>query len=218
MTETKVLTEFETKKILASYGFKVPRGTIVTVEDFHPEFEGPYVVKVSDPTIIHKTEAGGVVTNLKTREDLIGVLKEMRSRFPLSELMVEKMIPHGLEIIAGITEDPQFGYVIMVGLGGTMAELLKNRAFRLVPLEKKDALDMLRETAIPEFENGFRGISVSLESLADFVVRISDFVLKNKGRVVGIDLNPVIASGSDVTVADATIVMKGTESLIKGGE
>ncbi len=206
--EHAALTEYEAKKMLSSYGISVPGSVIVEGENFVPDFDGPYAVKVSDPSILHKTEVGGVIIGLRSIEELQAAISEMRGKFPSSDVMVEQMVPEGVEIITGIIRDPQFGLVIMAGLGGVYAELIKDRAFRLVPISLKDARSMILQTKLASFVDGFRGMQVSLDALAEFIASVSRFAFEHRESLEGVDLNPVIANGSNITVADAKIIMK----------
>lgn len=208
MPDSRTITEIEGKKMLSSYGIEVPRSILISGSYMEPEFQGPYVIKVSDPKIIHKTEVGGVVTGITSPKDLEETFHLMRKRFPDSDLMIEEMIPAGLEIIIGVVKDSQFGLAIMAGLGGIYAELLRDTSFRLVPLRKNDAVSMVMETKLSKFVEGFRGYSVSLESLTDVLMKLSGFAVDHEDSLLGIDLNPVIASGDRLIAADVKMIFK----------
>lgn len=212
------VTEFEAKKMLSEYGINVPRNIILKDSYAKPEFKGPYVVKVSDQSVLHKTEVGGVIVGISTDKELQMSFETMKSRFPHSDVMIEQMLPGGVEMIAGVLRDPQFGLVIMAGLGGIYAELLKDRAFRLVPVSRKDAEEMVMQTRISEFVRGFRGMSISLDSICDLIVNLSNFAMDHEDEIEGVDLNPVIGSGSDIAVADAKIMLHRSKIIAQGGE
>ncbi len=198
----------ESKRILSSFGMSVPKGMVSSGPDDLPDFKGPYAVKVSDPSILHKTEMGGVILGIQRQDDLRLAIGKMQSRFPGSPIIVEQMIESGVEVIGGITSDRQFGQVIMIGTGGIYAELFNDRSFRLVPLSKKDALSMIEETKLSRFISGFRGITISADAFVDFILKVSNFALRNRELLMGMDMNPIIARGSSFTVVDVKIILK----------
>lgn len=206
--ENTVLTENEAKKLLSSYGIRIPDSIVMTERFEEPPFEGPYAVKVSDPAILHKTDVGGVAIGISSSGELRKEFEAMKNRFPHSDVLVEKMIPNGVEIIAGIIRDPQFGLVLMAGLGGIYAELLKDRVFRLVPADRDTIMDMIMQTRISRFIDGFRGISISRDALAEMLLNLSKFALDHKDSLEGVDLNPVIARDSDIIIADAKVIFR----------
>lgn len=203
----EVITDYEGKKMLSEYGIKVPPGIMAT-DGALPDFDGPFAVKVVDPSIIHKTEAGGVKVNIRTAGELEQCVSDMKSRFPHSGIMVEQMIPAGVEIIAGIVRDTQFGLAIMTGLGGIYAELLQERSFRLIPVKKGDAQSMIRETLLSRFTEGFRGLRISEDAFVQLIMNMSAFAMDHKDTLAGMDLNPVIARDSEFIAADVKIVMR----------
>lgn len=202
------VSEAEGKKLLSAYGIRVPLSILLDGEFREPGFSGPYAVKVSDPAILHKTEAGAVRINIPDVAEAEQIFSEMRAAFPRSPVLIEQMIPPGVEIIAGIIRDSQFGLAIMIGLGGIYAELLKERVFRLVPLTKADAVSMIMETKLSRFVEGFRGLRISLDALSDFIVTLSEFAEDHSEDLAGLDLNPVIAAGTDLTVADVKLIFR----------
>lgn len=208
MTENTVLTENEAKKLLSSYGIRIPDSIILKEKFESPSFEGPYAVKVSDPAILHKTDVGGVVIGITSSGEARKAYEDMKRRFPGSDVLVEKMIPEGVEIIAGVIIDPQFGPVIMAGLGGIYAELLGDRTFRIVPADRNAITDMIMQTKISRFIDGFRGVSVSLDALTEMLLNLSRFASDYQDSLEGADLNPVIARDSDVIVADAKVILR----------
>ncbi len=206
----KETTETVLKEAFSQLGISVPRGTIISEIPDRLNLNFPLVLKVSDEKILHKTEIGGVVTGIKNMEELISEFSEMRARFPNSKFLLEEMIEGGLEIIAGIVRDKDFGLSIMVGMGGIYTELYEDVAFRLLPIDAKDAIEMIEEVSIRRFTGkGFRGIVVDEESLVKFLVRLSDIGISFKNFLQQLDLNPVKINKKRIYVLDAKLMKTG---------
>ena len=150
-----VITEDLSKSILAEYGIDVPPYALVTSADEAAEAAErigfPLVMKVVSPQILHKTDVGGVKVGIESVDDVRATFEDMYGRLSQKEgvevkgILLEKMVPKGVELIVGIQNDPQFGPVIMVGLGGIMTEVMKDVAFRMLPITASDARSMLAE-------------------------------------------------------------------------
>lgn len=178
----KVVTEDVAKHILSEYGLQVPPYVIVNSaqqaarESAHIGF--PLVAKIVSPMILHKTEVKGVKTGLASENDVVLAFNDMYDRlrkdFDIRGVLLEKMVPSGVELIVGLQDDPQFGPVIMCGLGGVYTELFKDVSFRVLPISKQDALEMLEDLKGKQILHGFRGTQhVDLEMVADALVKIS---------------------------------------------
>ena len=150
---TKVITEEIAKNILTAYDIKVPRFALVQdVENAIKEANSigyPLVAKIVSPQILHKTDVGGVKIDLKNEEDVKTAFNDMYVRlskeYDVKGILLEKMVPKGVEMIVGLQNDPQFGPVIMAGLGGIFTELFKDVSFRVLPITQDDALEMIEE-------------------------------------------------------------------------
>ncbi len=212
MSEAKQVSmlEKDAKELLSKHGITVPRS--IMSRDL-PDSSGlhfPVVLKVSDDSILHKTDVGGVVLNIGSREALEKEFKAMKLKFPQSAYLVEEMAPPGVEFIIGIIKDRDFGNVIMLGSGGIFTELYEDVSFRKVPISSSDATEMISEIASRRFCHGFRGKKVNCDSLVELLLNISRIVESNLYPIYSIDLNPVIASEKGVIVADAKILLANT--------
>ena len=174
--------EYEVKALLAGYDIAVPRGMRLGAET-NPEeatqrveYAPPYVVKVCSAHILHKTEQKGVALNLD-RESLPGAIRDLRERFPDAFLLVEEDVHwEGSEFILGALVDPSFGPAVMVGAGGILTELYKDVSFRLVPCTLGEARRMLRELTVSPVLQGFRGLRIDDDALAETILRVGRFV------------------------------------------
>lgn len=218
------LAEDEVKTILRDYGLVTPT-SVVLPEGLPPSdlpFNYPVVVKVRSATIAHKTELGGVVLGIRDRAELKAAVNEMRSRFPGEDLLVEQMVPQGVEIIVGLIDDPTFGPSIMCGAGGVLAELYRDVSFRAIPIERADAEEMLGELKVDALLRGFRGTRASREAVVDVLLRVSRLGRDLSGLLDQMDLNPVIVHEDGAVVVDAKLVWKpesrlGLPTMVKGG-
>lgn len=205
------IDENETKGLLESYGIEVPpRVTIRDLPTTVP-FEFPAVLKVCDPSILHKTDVGGVVLDIKDSDELEHEFLSMKQRFPVSRFLVEKMEKQGrgIEVIVGVTRDHVFGLTIMLGLGGIYTELYKDCTIRRLPIEELDADEMISGIKATKIFEGFRNMKASKEALKDVLLKVSKLAgnLENR-HLYELDLNPVLVRESDAVVLDAKAVFQ----------
>jgi acyl-CoA synthetase (NDP forming) len=213
-----VLTEIEAKQILGQAGINCTETKLAESKQqavaLSEEIGYPVVLKISSVDITHKSDAGGVKVNLKSREEVEAafdqIMDSARSKFPnanIEGVSVQGMAKPGIEIIMGMIKDANFGPVIMFGLGGVLVEVLKDVSFRIVPLEKADAVDMTEEIQGKKLLNGFRGQEpADIPCLQDMLVKLSDFVAATPG-IEEIDMNPVFAYKDGAVVVDARIII-----------
>jgi acyl-CoA synthetase (NDP forming) len=183
--------------------------------EFSDEIGFPVVLKIFSPDITHKTDAGGVKVGLKNAAEVRKAYKEIMSsvkeKFPkatIEGVSVQAMARPGIEIIIGMFKDPQFGPVIMFGLGGIFVEVLKDVAFRLIPIEKRDAGQMVKEIKGYALLNGYRGQEPAhIPSLVDILLKLSAFVDKTPENKE-IDINPVFAYKDSALAVDARIILE----------
>ena len=165
-TDHKVITEESSKGILKKYGVKVPGFALATSADEAAKqakkLGFPLVMKVVSPQILHKTDVGGVKVGIENVADVKKTFNDMYGRLSKKKgvdvkgILLEKMVPKGgVELIVGIQNDPQFGPMIMVGLGGVMTEIFKDVAFRMLPITTSDAKSMLNELKGSKLLKGF---------------------------------------------------------------
>ncbi|MCL4342824.1 MAG: acetate--CoA ligase family protein [Candidatus Thermoplasmatota archaeon] len=200
------VTEFDLKMALREYGFRVPRGLLIDAVPASIPINFPVVLKVSDPRILHKSELGGVSIGIGSHEALDAELSRMRKAFPGSHFLIEEMVTGGVEMIVGVSRNRDFGLSIMVGLGGIFTELYGDAAFRLLPIERQDAIDMIEGTTLGKFVEGFRGKFIDRESLVKFLLKVSGFAEECRDIIDQMDMNPVMASGKEITVLDAKLI------------
>ncbi len=217
----KKLLEHEAYDVLRSYGLPVPKAALARNEDeavkIAEEIGYPVVLKVVSPDIVHKSDVGGVKVGVEGVEDVRKAFNEImnnvRERAPdakVSGILVQEMVPEGLEVIVGSTRDPTFGPVLMFGLGGIFVEVLKDVSFRIAPVTKYDAESMLREIKAAKILEGYRGMPPRDKSaLVDIIVKLSKF-MEEQEDVTDVDLNPIMAfeEGKGAKIADARVLIK----------
>jgi acyl-CoA synthetase (NDP forming) len=213
-----VLTEIEAKQILKEAGINctdtrlaVDKAQAVALSE---EIGYPVVLKISSVDITHKSDAGGVKVNLQSREEVEKAYDEImtscRAACPDADIegvAVQGMARIGTEIIMGMIKDPSFGPVVMFGLGGVLVEVLKDVSFRIVPIEKRDAEEMVEEIQGKKLLEGYRGQDpVDIPYLREVLVKLSDFVDRTPG-IEEIDMNPVFGYTEGAAVVDARIIL-----------
>jgi acyl-CoA synthetase (NDP forming) len=224
LDETRgALTEFEARGVLATYGIgDTARQHLATTAEeavaAANAIGAPVAMKVQSPDILHKTEAGGVALGIdasRAREAFATLMERARtynSAAAIDGVLVQPMAAPGREVILGINADPQFGPMLMVGLGGIHVEVLKDVALAPVPLTKPAALaliDRLKGRALLDAQRGAPAADV--DALAELMVRLARFAADHADTVAEIDLNPVFVhpAGQGVTIADALIIKRG---------
>jgi acyl-CoA synthetase (NDP forming) len=214
------LNEADGKRVLASFGVPVPAFTTVSVgDDVAAAVRGmhaPFAVKVLSQDILHKSDAGGVVLGAADASAVRDAVAGIAARpevvaARVDGYLVEEMSAPGVEVVIGGVHDRQFGPMIMVGLGGIFVEVLKDVAFRLCPITRRDALAMLDELRAARLFDGLRGRKAAdREALVDLLVKIggADGVLMAlQDEVAELDLNPVIVGQRGAVVVDARFIL-----------
>ncbi len=213
-----LLSEVEAKDLLAEAGIPVARAILAKGQKKAVEAADavgyPVVMKIVSPDIAHKSDVGGVALGLKDAKAVRKAYKEMIERVAaaapdakITGVAIQNMAPQGIEVIVGATTDPQFGPVMMFGLGGVFVEVLKDVAFRIVPLEPRDASQMVREIRGLPILQGARGAQpADLPALESLIVKVSQFVAAHP-EVAELDLNPVFAYPNGALAVDARIVL-----------
>lgn len=201
------LTAVDAHRVLTAYGLPVCRQRVVADADeavaAARSLGYPVAVKFAEGGL-HKTELGGVRLGVADDEAVRRAVEDLIARRP-GRLLVQPMIEPGTELIVGAVQHDQFGATAMVGAGGVLADLLANRSFRLAPLSRTDATDMLAEPHLAPVLDGFRGAPpVSRERLADLLIRVAALA-DDVPEIAELDLNPVICRGERLLVADARI-------------
>ena len=214
-----LLTEIESKELLKQVGIGVIDTKLATSREeaisVSRQFGFPVVLKIVSPDIVHKSDAGGVKLGLRTSkqvgrayDDILSAVKQKHPRVVIQGVSVQKMARPGVEVIIGMTKDAQFGPVLMFGLGGILVEILKDVSFRIVPLTKRDAGEMVREIKGYPLLEGYRGQEpVDVSKLEELLLKVSDFVEQNP-EIKEIDLNPIFAYSDGAVAVDARVILE----------
>ena len=205
----RVYNEHEVKKILSSYNIEVPEGQLVEKEE-EIDYGGKYpkVIKVCSSRILHKSDVGGVIVGIEDRARLKESYEKLSNKFPGESFLIEEMVTgNGVEAIVGIANDDNFGKYIMIGIGGVLAELYKDVSFRLLPIKRKDVVDMIESLKGKELFHGFRNVKVNVDAFYDLVERVARFAGENE-KIREMDLNPVFILDMAI-VLDAKLIENG---------
>jgi len=220
-----ILTEYESKHILAAYGIPTVLTQIAKTEDEAAEIaeriEGPVVLKIFSETITHKTDVGGVKLNLKGTEavrrayrEIESAVLEKHSKADFLGVTVQRMVKmeDSYELILGSSIDPQFGPVLLFGMGGQLVEVFKDHSLGLPPLNATLARRMMEQTKIYTALKGVRGRKpVNMKALEDVLVRFS-YLVAEQPWIKEIDINPLLVSADDMTSLDARVVLHEAKS------
>lgn len=213
--------EVKAKDILRAYDFVVPDGRLVSTVDeateAAPRLGYPLAMKIVSPDIIHKSDIGGVKLNLNSAQEVADAFELMMLRINrkapdafLEGVYLERMVPKGREVILGMTRDPQFGPMLMFGLGGIFVEVMKDVTFHLAPITSAEAMNMLMGTRSYKLLEGVRGEQgVNLAAIGEALQRISQLVT-DFPQIDELDINPFIVGkpGEDSVAADARIQLR----------
>ena len=216
----KKLNEFDCSKILRNAGLPiVPSVLIHSAGELSSIFKrdnGKYVMKIVSSDIQHKTDIGGVILNIenindaqKAYEKILSNVKKSAPEAMIDGVMVSPMIKGGIECILGAKIDPVFGPIVMFGLGGIYAEVMKDIAFAEAPLSEKKAEKMIASLKGRDLFYGTRGqLSVDIKSLVKLIVSMSNFIAANSDKVDQVEVNPVLVSEKQIIALDALIITK----------
>jgi acyl-CoA synthetase (NDP forming) len=222
--KSTVLTEVESKQLLEEAGINVIKAKLATtMKEAVALSKGmgfPVVLKIASSDVVHKSDAGGVKLDLKNAtqvekayREIMASIKEKFPKAAIGGVSVQPMAKPGVEVIIGMSKDAQFGPVLMFGLGGILVEILKDVSFRIVPLVRRDAREMIREIKGYPVLEGYRGKEpANVPALEDMLLKVSDFVEKNPD-IKELDLNPVFAHRDGAVAVDARVVLE--EEAIK---
>ncbi len=215
------LGELEAREVISSYGFKTPKSILALTSKeamvAAEEIGYPLVMKIVSPDILHKTDVGGVRVGIENghqvEEAFLEITSKSKKYVPRATILgvsIQEMIIGGKEVILGVTKDPQFGPIVMFGLGGIYVEILKDVSFRIAPLSVKDADEMIREINSFPLLRGVRGERpTDLNALRENLLRLSQLVI-DFPDIIELDINPLIvkADGEGAIAADARITLE----------
>jgi acyl-CoA synthetase (NDP forming) len=213
--------EAEARAVLALYGIPVPPGSLATTGqeavDAAKQVGYPVVLKISSPDIVHKSDLGGVALNLASARAVRSAFREIMSRarqaFPKADIwgvQIARMVTGRQETIIGATRDPQFGPVLMFGLGGTFVEVLGDVSFRVAPVSRAEAMEMIQETRAYRLLQGVRGQpAADTAAIADCIQRVSR-MMTDFPEIEELDINPlsVRSAGEGAVALDARVILR----------
>jgi acyl-CoA synthetase (NDP forming) len=215
------LDEAAGKALLAQYGVAVPKTVVVSgapaVDASLKDMKFPVVVKVVSPDILHKSDAGGVRVNLQSAADVRDAIAAMAALPKIKAArvdgwLVEEMAPAGQEMVIGGLRDPDFGPLVMVGLGGIFVEVLADVSFRICPIGRIDAEEMIDELKGAAILQGARGReAVSRDAIVDVLMKIGGeggLLMQHADDIAEADINPLIVSKSGAMAVDARFILK----------
>lgn len=208
--KTGPLAENEVKDILRFFEIPTTSYQVVwTEKDLEKIFlRFPVALKVCSSKILHKTDVGGVKLNIQNLEELKKTFHEFRKKFPHEDLLVDQMEEKGVEIIIGLVQDPTFGLSIMCGIGGIFTELYKDVSFRVIPIDRYDAAQMIEELAGKKLLEDFRGMKANKQLVIELVLKVSKLGESFIDHIDQMDLNPVFVYEKRVCVVDAKLILK----------
>ena len=216
--ERNFLYEHEAKKLFALYDMPVTRIHVAETEDEAVEAAEnigyPIVLKIVSPQILHKSDAGGVIVGIEDEQGIregfnkiIQNAKKYKANAEITGILVQEMAPKGTEIIVGSTTDPTFGPTLMFGLGGIFVEILKDVSFRVAPITKVDAAEMIEEIKAVKILEGARGMPPCHKpTLAEILYKTSN-MLMDCPEIKELDMNPILAYPDSARIVDARIIM-----------
>jgi acyl-CoA synthetase (NDP forming) len=213
----RVLSEVEGKTLLAGFGLAVPDSRVVAPGDAAKAAEAlgfPVVLKVAEPLIAHKTEAGAVAINLKSAADVAAALVRMEKSVAaylkggrIERVLVERMVGDVVaELIVGIQRDPQFGLALVIGAGGILVELVEDAAMLLLPTSAEEVEAALRRLKIAKLLGGYRGKpAADMGALVKSIMAIAAFAEANRGKLLELDVNPLMVRADGTVAVDALV-------------
>lgn len=210
----RTLSEYDSKRVLAAYGIPVTReilvGNLTQARAAAKRIKYPVVLKACSADATHKTEKGLVAVNLGSDRELseaFGRLKRRAGKSYDGDYLVQEMIRGDRELVIGMIRDSQFGSSVMFGLGGIFTEILEDVVFRVAPVRKRDALDMVHGIKGHKILGAVRGMkAVDLEILTKSITALGKIGLDHAG-IEEIDVNPLIVKGAKPVAVDALIVL-----------
>jgi acyl-CoA synthetase (NDP forming) len=216
--QAPVLDEIQCKTILKAAGVKVTLPVLAASKKeavaAAQKLGYPLAMKIVSPQITHKSDIGGVKLKLQNKgqvgnafDEIMEAVRKKAPKAAIEGVSIQKMAEPGLELVIGMTRDPQFGPMLMFGLGGTAVEVLKDVAFRIVPLTREDAGDMIREIKGYPLLKGFRGQpAVDIAYLEELLMKLSAFIEENP-EIKEMDINPLFAYKRGAVAVDARIIL-----------
>jgi len=212
------LYEHEAKNLCSHYGMPITAIKVATTEDeavkYSDEIGYPIVLKIVSPQVLHKSDSGGVLININNAEEVRAgynkILTNVKKHVPeavITGILVQEMAPSGTEVIVGSTKDPTFGNTLMFGLGGIFVEVLKDVSFRIVPIQKIDASEMIKEIKAYKILEGVRGMPPVDQEMLVKILMATSKMLEECSEIKELDMNPIIVYEKGARVVDARIIL-----------
>jgi len=213
------LFEHEAKELCGLYSLPVTKGKVARTEEeavaLANEIGFPIVLKIVSPQILHKSDVGGVVLNVKdeagVREAYRRIMNNVKTKKPEAKIdgvYIQEMVPSSTEVIVGATKDPVFGPTVMFGVGGIFVEVLKDVSFRLVPITRLDAEEMIHEIRSYKILEGARGMPKADESALVETLLNTSKMLMDCPEIKELDMNPILVYEKGAKVVDARIILE----------
>jgi acetyl-CoA synthetase (ADP-forming) len=215
----KALLEPEAKTICTEYGISVTKFEVAKTQEeaatFAEKIGFPVVLKIVSEDIIHKSDAGGVKVNLKTKEEvkagyrtILENAKKYKADARIAGVLVQEMAPQSTEVIIGSIKDPQFGPTIMFGLGGIFVELLKDVTFRIAPITEQEAAELIVSVKAYPLLNGYRNTPpADIDAIVRSLLAVSKLITEHP-EIKELDLNPIMAYEKGAKTVDARIILE----------
>jgi acetate---CoA ligase (ADP-forming) subunit beta len=223
------LLEYEGELVAKLYGIEVAASGLAKSEkqgeSLAKRLGFPLVMKIVSKDILHKSDAGGVRTNISSSKDarrcyreIIRNVKKTNRKAVIDGVLIQKMAPKGPEFVVGATRDPQFGPTVMFGLGGIYVELFKDVAFRLAPISEEEALSMMKETKSYQLLTGFRGSKpLDIRATGKTIMAVGDLML-DQSEVDSVDINPLFIYPKGAIAVDVRIILRKPEQKARAIE
>ncbi|MDI6690765.1 MAG: acetate--CoA ligase family protein [Candidatus Bathyarchaeota archaeon] len=213
------LLETEAKSVCMEYGipvtkFKLAKSEVEAVK-FAEEIGYPVVLKIVSPHILHKSDVGGVIVNLKDAKDvrdaykkILENVKKHKADAKIEGILVQEMAPTSTEVIVGAVKDPQFGPAIMFGIGGIFVEVLKDVTFRIAPITEEEAREMITEVKAYPLLKGYRNLPpADINTIVNILLKTSKLVMEHQ-EIKELDLNPIMVYEKGAKTVDARIILE----------
>ncbi len=215
----KYLLETEAKTVCIEYGIPVTKFQLAKNEgeavEFAEKIGYPIVLKIVSPDIIHKSDVGGVVVNLRNASEVRSAYKQIlanvrkhKAKAKIVGILVQEMAPSSTEVIVGAIKDPQFGPTLMFGLGGVFVEVLKDVTFRIAPITEDEAREMISEVKAYPLLKGYRNTPpADIDAIVKILLKTSQLVMDHQ-EIKELDLNPIMVYEKGAKVVDARIILE----------
>ena len=216
--DTKILNLISSLQFLSKHKIPIPKFELAKTSQqamkIAQKVGYPVAIKIVGPTVTHKTEVGGVQLNLANErelkissEDMLQNFKKKSRKSKIDGIIVHQMVKGGQEVIIGCKKDEQFGHVIMFGIGGIFTEIFNDVSFRMVPINRNDAVTMIKEIKGYKILSGYRGKNYDIESLQEILLKVSSLVIKNP-KIKEMDINPIIVSNKGAFAVDTRVILE----------